>query len=169
MSAQGPVRALTENSKADWQTPQPLFKWLDSIFGFDLDAAASEENALCSNYIGEEEDALRIPYWGVDRAAFCNPPYGNLLPWVERFSKESCTHRVVIVALLPANTDTRWFARCWETAAEIWFLTPRVSFVSAGKPVSGNTCGSMVVVWRPEPKGAEPRVRHFNWKTEAPE
>lgn len=174
MSAIGPKRALKENSKADWQTPPELFAWLDGIFDFMLDAAASEENNLSAYYIDEEMDALgcrewaeanNTYVWNYKCGAFCNPPYGNLMPWVERFSLE-CSRGWLVVALLPANTDTRWFAHCWETAAEIWFLTPRVSFITDGKPVKGNTGGSMIVVWRPDrlPGGYPPVTRLINWK-----
>lgn len=34
----------------EYETPPELFRKLDSIVGFDIDLAASEENALCDLY-----------------------------------------------------------------------------------------------------------------------
>ena len=40
--------------KNTWQTPQYIFNWLQSKFGwFDLDGCANYKNALCYRYIGE--------------------------------------------------------------------------------------------------------------------
>ena len=41
-----------------WQTPKALFDYYDKRFGFTLDLAASEDNKLCSQFIGEDENAL---------------------------------------------------------------------------------------------------------------
>lgn len=188
MSAQGPIRAAAkEVSRADWRTPPDLFTWLDGLFHFYLDAAASRENSLANSYIDEESDALSGPwadtgegrFWGRDcgelecehrhmpRRAFVNPPYGNLQQWVEKFAEEA-RDGWLVVALLPANTDTRWFCHCWQTAAEIWFLTPRVNFVdNEGKVIKGNTGGSMIVVWRSDAYSVgAPVVRHINWRSQ---
>lgn len=55
-----------------WQTPLPLFSALDAEFGFDLDAAADKNNALCSHYLTEKDDSLNCD-WESYGAIFCNP------------------------------------------------------------------------------------------------
>ena len=40
-------KVLFSSEKMDWETPCWLFKTLDEIFGFELDAAAGANNAKC--------------------------------------------------------------------------------------------------------------------------
>ena len=43
---------VIHSSKNDcWRTPPKLFGSLDNEFSFELDAAATEENKLCQNYL----------------------------------------------------------------------------------------------------------------------
>ena len=45
---------MTDFDKNTWQTPQYVFNWLQSKFGwFDLDGCANYKNALCYRYVGE--------------------------------------------------------------------------------------------------------------------
>ena len=57
-----------------WETPKDLFMSLHNIFHFDLDVAASKENALCEKYYTEEANALVQEWRGM---CWCNPPYGR--------------------------------------------------------------------------------------------
>ena len=45
-----------------WATPRKLFDALNEEFGFVLDAAASDSNALCDDYFTIEDDALNQPW-----------------------------------------------------------------------------------------------------------
>lgn len=144
MSAQGPVRAA-ELTRSDWETPQAVFDWLDRLFRFDCDAAASYANRKVGNHINVEADALSVPWEEYGTRFFCNPPYGDLGKWIGKFTVEAKTADI-IVALLPANTDTLWFHRVNETA-NTWLLTKRLAFEIDGKPQSGNTGGSMICIW----------------------
>ena len=177
MSAQGPARRAS-TTRTDWETPQDLFAEMDREFRFTLDAAASERNRKCERYLTEEEDALGADIF--DQVVWCNPPYGDLLPWVKAFwfwSISGCT----VVALLPANTDTEWFRWVWLGAHEIIFLTGRVNFIGSK---NGNTGGSMIAIYRPQPPAVwgeiprranvtfsidpgsvvPPRVRVWSWR-----
>lgn len=170
MSANGPVRRAKATS-SEWETPWPLFRAIDQEFRFTLDAAASESNRKCERYLTVEEDALKAAI--ADETVWVNPPYGNLKEWITKFAEWSLRGSTV-VALLPANTDTEWFRSAWFWAHEIRFLVGRVNFVGSR---NGNTGGSMVVVWRPQPLflvpgGIEesaseftpPRVLLWNWR-----
>ena len=46
------------HDKDFWQTPLWLFDALDIEFGFWLDSAASDKNALCAHWLTEADDAL---------------------------------------------------------------------------------------------------------------
>ena len=60
--------AAMSSQKDDWTTPRELFDRLDAMLGpFDLDAASSNENALCEQHYTIEDDALRIPWGGGSR------------------------------------------------------------------------------------------------------
>ena len=52
------------SASAEWATPDDLFAELNDIFHFDLDACASSENAKCSRYFTEQDDALRQHWAG---------------------------------------------------------------------------------------------------------
>lgn len=44
---------MTEFSKDHYRTPKYVFKWLNKRFDFHIDGCASENNALCSAWVGE--------------------------------------------------------------------------------------------------------------------
>lgn len=108
-----------------WRTPKWCFKMLQARYGvFELDAAASRENALCANYFDEESNGL-IQEWPKDKRIFCNPPWSNISPWVEKALKEGSN----VTLLLPANrTDQKWFHRLIYSPCEIVFHKGRLSF-----------------------------------------
>ncbi len=62
-----------------------------------------------------------------------NPPYGQAIPrWVQK-ADEAGRHGSMVVGLLPARTDTRWW---WSNVIgnEIRFLKGRVKFNGHIKP-----------------------------------
>ena len=85
---------------------QYFFDKLNQRFNFDLDVCALPENAKCDKYFTPEIDGLKQDWNGT---CFMNPPYGREIgKWVEKAYNESQKGNV-IVALLPARTDTKWF------------------------------------------------------------
>ena len=97
--------ALLSSKKMDYCTPQTFFEKLDAEFHFQLDAAASAENAKCERYYTAETDGLESS-WNVGGAVFCNPPYGrDVGKWVRKAYMES-RRGVTSVLLIPARTDT---------------------------------------------------------------
>ncbi|NHX34189.1 phage N-6-adenine-methyltransferase, partial [Escherichia coli] len=72
-----------------WQTPQWLFEALTLEFGFWLDAAANEQNALCPYFLTIEQNALQSD-WVSRGAIWCNPPYSKIKPWIAK-AAEQCT------------------------------------------------------------------------------
>ena len=93
------------SSKTDlWSTPQWLFDKLDSVFHFTLDACATAENAKCEIFYSPEQDGLAQEWSG---NVWCNPPYGRQIgKWVQKAFESTAN---IVVMLLPARTDTRWF------------------------------------------------------------
>lgn len=158
MSAPGNERR-SERTRTDWETPQELFALLDREFHFTLDGAASEANAKCERFYSEETDAFKQEPYG--EAIFCNPPYGaGLHEWMRLFARWHSEGNTV-VALLPANTDTAWFAdACWLTK-EVRLLKGRVQFKGT---TSSNPGGSAVFVWSIHTIPAGPHIWVWDWK-----
>lgn len=139
---------LFSSSRGDWETPPEIFAEWQKEFGFTTDAAANAENALCAEYY---DDALTQKWRG---RVFCNPPYGRLVgsfvkqAWYSVYIWESAD---LVMLLLPARTDTRWFHEfCYraDQRTEIRFLKGRIRFRMKG--IAGNPAPfpSMLVIFR---------------------
>lgn len=124
-------------SKAhDWETPQAFFDKLNAEFGFTVDAAASPENAKCERFWTYRENGLAQDWRG--EKVWLNAPYGRDIPrWVR---KAATSGAEVVVMLVPARTDTRWWAVFWDydrhcpiDGCEVRFLRKRIRFSGAEK------------------------------------
>jgi phage N-6-adenine-methyltransferase len=146
---------LFSSGKDDWETPQALFDTLNAEFHFEMDVAASAENAKCVNYFTAADNALSKD-WALygPRTCWMNPPYSRGLQG--KFIAKAAEERacgVTTVTLLPARTDTNAFhthiydRRVWRpyTGVEIRLLKGRVKFVGAKH---GAPFPSMIVVFR---------------------
>lgn len=140
-----------------WRTPPALFASLDAEFCFQLDAAAAPHNALCRKFITAEQNTLETPwadYLNVPGYVWLNPPYSDITPFVKKAAAESA-NQIGTVMLVPADTSVGWFKEAIQTASEVRFITAgRLAFINpvTGKPVSGNSKGSILIIWRPYPR-----------------
>lgn len=136
---------LMFSSKTDlWATPQDFFDALDKEFRFETDVCALPENAKCAHYFTPDQNGLAQEWTGV---CWCNPPYGRKIgDWVRK-AAESAKAGAVVVMLLPARTDTRWFHDYIYGKAEIRFVKGRLKF---GDATESAPFPSMVVVFRKE-------------------
>ncbi|MDR3912966.1 MAG: DNA N-6-adenine-methyltransferase [Bifidobacterium sp.] len=83
------------------------------------------------------------------KTVFCNPPYGRAIPeWVRKCSMEASRKDTLVVMLLPARTDTRWFQQYILNRAEVRFLKGRLRFETNGIPGGPAPFPSMIVVMR---------------------
>ena len=156
MASAIPIRSLTP--REDWETPDALFRALDSIFHFDFDAAAHADNAKCEKFISRGEDA-RFAWWpNYGQRAFLNPPYGRGVRAFLEAAVRASERGVGTVALLPARTDTEWWYDLvgWRAQA-IWFLKGRLRF---GKATNSAPFPSALVLW--QPRGEKP-LRWAEW------
>ena len=128
-------RALLSSASVEWPTPQGVYDALNAEFHFTLDPCP----------LGGTDDGLAQLFcpWGGHRV-FCNPPYRNQRPWLERANEAD-----LAVYLIPARTDTRIFHDIiLPTAREIRFIKGRLTFGNALHPAP---FPSMVVVFRVNP------------------
>lgn len=142
----------------DRRTPRELFDPLREEFCFTLDAAASTDNALCRHYFTRDDNALKLAWLGV---VWCNPPYSDILSWVEKADWEVRRGNAeVVVMLLPANrTEQAWWQDWIEPGRragriEVRFLRGRLRFDTPDhdytKQPKGNRppFGVCLVIWR---------------------
>ena len=151
-----------------WSTPDPVFAWCEEKFGpFELDVCATVTNAKCPVFFTENEDGLKMT-WSTYQTAFCNPPYSNPSPWVEKASEEAkrgCT----VVCLLPGDTSTRWYHKFiydfekleYRTGVQVIPWPKRIRFVPPvgllgkdSRPVKASSARfpNLIVVFRPHNK-----------------
>jgi site-specific DNA-methyltransferase (adenine-specific) len=133
------------SSKTDnWTTPQDFFEELNQEFDFNLDPCASDENHKCERYFTKENNGLS-QNWGGCRV-FCNPPYGRETgKWIKKCYEEGHKENTIVVALIPARTDTKYFHDYILYRSEIRFVKGRLYF---GNGVGRAPFPSMVVIFR---------------------
>jgi len=114
-------------SEQEVGTPPEFIAAIERRWGkITLDLAASDKFHVCDNYLTPEIDALSGP-WPAG-LLFCNPPYGNITPWVKKARFESGPSKTVLV-LVPAGIETKWFRAWVYTHAKVHILVPRLKFV----------------------------------------
>lgn len=116
-----------------WTTPATIFDPLMAEFAFDLDGAASADNALLPEW-SEGSDTWQ------GRRVFCNPPWSNIPPFLELAVTAD-----VAVLLVPARTNAKWFHRALELGAEVRYFMgkPRFGDAKWNSPVD-----CLLLVWR---------------------
>ena len=131
----------------EWATPPALFQALDAEFGFTLDAASTDENALCPTHFTAAQNSLAQDWTKAAKveptggqsydpgAVFTNPPYSRGLQaqFIQKARDESAKFRgPICVLLIPARPDTLiWQKTIFPCASEIRFLKGRIRFVGA--------------------------------------
>lgn len=88
----------------NFSTPDYLYQSLEREFGLTLDP--------CPLNPEPDTDGLALDWTG--EVIFCNPPWSNPLPWIEK----ALTSRCITVFVLPARTDTEWFRRLKDGGGE---------------------------------------------------
>lgn len=117
----------------EWETPRPLFDEYDAIYHFQLDAAATKENALCKTFFTLEDDALTKD-WSIYRSVWLNPPYGRIIGKFMKKAWEESKKGCVVVCLIPARTDTAYFHDYCLKYGKIKFLRGRIKFINRSLP-----------------------------------
>lgn len=90
-----------------------------------------------------EDDGLALPWRGT---VFVNPPYGRQLTlWVAKARREVEKGRTsLVITLVPARTDTRWWHDHVVGRADVWMLRGRLAF---GDGSQAPPFPSAVVAW----------------------
>jgi phage N-6-adenine-methyltransferase len=151
-------RAAATDEIDDRATVPEEFGPLHERFGFTVDVAAAAHNAKCERFYSIEDDGLAQP-WAGERV-WCNPPYSNIRPWLEKAWYAWNNERAeLIVMLLPANrTEQAWWQDLVEPACRgrwpefgVEFLPGRMRFLRKGQteigPKERPPFGCCLLIW----------------------
>lgn len=111
-------------------------------------------------------DGLRRTWGSVN---WCNPPYSDIPPWIEKAYQEMTDCGNTTVLLLPVDPSVGWWSKALF-ATEIRFLVGgRVQFVPPpGVTPSSNKGGSCLAIFRPRPPQPYPCIgpitTYWDWK-----
>lgn len=142
------AEAALSSKSEDWATPLDFFGPLHAEFLFTLDACAAPWNAKCPAYFSKADDGLS-KRWAPNRV-FLNPPYGkDIGRWLVKARQEQ-RGGALVVALLPARTDTAWWHDCVEGKAEVRFVRGRIRFVQQDGKNDAAPFPSAIAIYRPE-------------------
>lgn len=135
--------SLFSSNSDEWATPDNIYNELNNEFGFNLDVCATDDNHKCERYFTKAENGLEQT-WGGYRV-FCNPPYSKIADWVKKAYYEAIKPNTLVVLLIPARTDTKYFQEYIYHRSEIRFIKGRLHFNNskAGAPFP-----SMIVIFR---------------------
>lgn len=137
------TNGLMSSNTDNWPTPINLFRQLDAEFNFNLDPCASDDNHKCARYFTIKDNGLSKK-WGGDDRVFMNPPYGrNIGQWVKKARESAEQDGALVVALLPARSDTKWWLDVMQSS-EIRFIQGRLKF---GDGKNGAPFPSVIVIW----------------------
>ncbi len=141
--------AALSSKTEDWATPLDFFGPLNAEFEFTLDPCCSDWNRKCPQFFTKGDDGLSKP-WAPHRV-FMNPPYGHAIAaWMAK-AREERERGALVVALVPARTDTGWWhEHVVGKANEIRFVRGRIKFVSIDGGNNSAPFPSAVVVYRPK-------------------
>jgi phage N-6-adenine-methyltransferase len=144
----------------EWQTPQHLFRFLDSLYRFTVDVAASESNTKCKRFWTRDTDGLART-WRTTDIHWMNHPYSQSASWVRK-AHDPSKRGVVSVALLPNRSATGWYRDYVVPSALIVQLHGHIPFYrkSSAAPymMSGAPFATLVAIW---PQSAGKRILKF--------
>ena len=134
--------ALFSSATPEWATPQWLFDALNARFQFDMDVCATPENAKCASYLTKEDDGLTLSWTGW--RVWMNPPYGREIAWWVEKARREAEMGCLVVGLLPARIDARWWQEHVQGHADVRFIAGRLKF---GDAKSAAPFPSAIAVW----------------------
>lgn len=141
-----------EDVRGAWRTPRPIYQAMDAEFRFIADVAASAHNALHPVFLTEEDDALYGWHHLGPGMVWCNPPYDDILVWVE-VAADCCARGAGCVMLVPCDPSVGWWTAALSSVSEIRIITGgRIAFLHPvlDEKVTGGKSGSAFLIWQPD-------------------
>jgi len=143
----GKDTALFSKKSDEWETPQWLFDLLNEEFHFNVDAASRQYITQKCNRCFTDALTLEWTKWG--ERFWLNPPYSQIAVFMKKAYEES-QKGAVVVCLIPARTDTKYWHDYVMKAQEIRFVKGRLKFENKTLP-SWNPEGNFKISPAPFP------------------
>jgi len=127
-----PMAVHYSSASPEWYTPADIIRRVVGMFGtIDLDPCSNSNtapNVPARHHFTREDNGLSRDWFNY---VYMNPPYGDEIgAWTAKLCTEYAERRVgLAIALLPARTDTAWFAPLWDFP--ICFVRGRLKFGGA--------------------------------------
>lgn len=80
--------------------------------------------------LNAEFNGLLIPW---KDANYVNPPYSNVMPWIEKALRERKHYNRGTIMLLRADPSTAWYKLLMESDVHIAYFNERIQFKNKGK------------------------------------
>lgn len=135
------------------QTPWWFIKSVEHYFEstIDIDLCCIPETAKAEYYYSlvNGDDALESN-WGEDALEFgeenplgyCNMPFSNILPWIEKAEHEADTNNFSTIMLMPNTPETAYVRRIKKVAELVIEMPFRLRFLRPnGEPFISQTTG----------------------------
>ena len=167
-------------NKDEWRTDPILFQLCDREFHFNLDVAASAENALCFHYFTQKDNALKQSWdiLPVQANVWCNPPFSLKKEFLDK-GREEHKRGANCCFLVPGDApETDWWVSTvydlvfpsprtllYRPEYHVRMLSPRVNYYTPdGLHKKGNNRPSALIImgWN-QPPG----IFSWSWKVEA--
>jgi len=121
-------KGMLSSNTDQWATPQKFFDECSATYGpFDIDVCADATNTKCIIYFDKATNGLTQIWTG---KCWMNPPYGRGIgEWMKK-AYESAGNGTVVVCLVPARTDTKWW-HDYAIKGTVTFIKGRLKFGDA--------------------------------------
>jgi transcriptional regulator with XRE-family HTH domain len=161
--------AAASSASDAWATPEDVLKSLYQVVGgpFCLDPCSARRGrgrVQARVHLDLADDGLSFEWQAA--AVYMNPPYGRVIgDWTSKALSEVQSGRAkLVVGLVPARTDTRWWHSSVVGHADVWLLRGRLAF---GDGENAAPFPSALVLWGGKPihrirmSGAFPEAWHI--------
>ena len=136
-----PEHIEVDDSSDSYCTPRWLVKLVHEVLVWvDTDPCSNGFSVVGADEAFTIKDDGLSKDWG--RRVFCNLPYSDPMPWMERCSE----HRGVALVLPKMDPGTRWWQKHARKAEAMCLLEKRVAFSKNGVPQNGADFSSVMLL-----------------------
>ena len=90
----------------------------------------SRGKTIDQSYFNRGQDSLSQEWFRLKGNLWLNPPFGDIAPWAKKCAATGLSnHGLAVLFLIPASVGSNWWAEHVDKKADVYFLSPRVTFV----------------------------------------